>query len=188
MREKLKISTKGKVFLFGAVNPHRDLRKGGDLLEKAILSLPKFEGPEDEAPWFVAFGGKEFHYKTDNGYIRHGLGKLVGDGCLAEVYASADLFLCPSREDNLPNTCVEAIASGVPVLAFDVGGLSDIVVAGHSGYLVKPFDLENFSDSLCDAIHGRIPLGLPDACRQLALERFSPETQIKQMLKVYRGL
>ena len=42
--------------------------------------------------------------------------------------------------DNLPNTAVEATACGVPVIAFDVGGLSDIVEHKVNGYLAKPFD------------------------------------------------
>jgi glycosyltransferase involved in cell wall biosynthesis len=57
---------------------------------------------------------------------------------LAAHYASADLFLFPSRTETFGNVTTEAMASGLPVVAFDYAGAAQLVRDGHSGRLV-PF-------------------------------------------------
>lgn len=56
------------------------------------------------------------------------------------LYARADLALNPSTVDNMPNSVLEAFASGVPLVSTHVGGVPDIVDDGVSGLLVPPGD------------------------------------------------
>lgn len=63
------------------------------------------------------------------------LGWLSGDE-LAAAYASADVFVCPSVSETLGNVVVEAMASGLPVVAFDSEGVKDSVIHGVTGILV----------------------------------------------------
>ncbi|EFX02313.1 glycosyl transferase group 1 [Grosmannia clavigera kw1407] len=72
-------------------------------------------------------------------------GFQTGDA-LAESYASADLFLHCSVTETFGLVVLEAMASGVPVIARDEGGPSDTVVHGVSGFLVSPVDLDDFVD------------------------------------------
>ena len=60
-------------------------------------------------------------------------------------YSASDIFILPSRQDNLPGTGLEAHACGLPVAAFDIGGISDIVDHKITGVLVKPFDCESLA-------------------------------------------
>lgn len=131
-RDKHHLPIDKKIILFGAVNPS-DERKGGDLLADALSSIKN----KDE--YAVAIFGQK---RSGNfGEIdTYWLGSISSEKTLSEIYNCADLFCVPSRMDNLPNTAVEATACGVPVIAFDVGGLSDIVEHQVNGYLAKPFD------------------------------------------------
>jgi glycosyltransferase involved in cell wall biosynthesis len=58
-------------------------------------------------------------------------------------------MVIPSRQDNLPNTGLEAHACGIPVVAFNTGGLSDIIADRVTGALAEPFE----PASLAAAIH-----------------------------------
>jgi glycosyltransferase involved in cell wall biosynthesis len=68
---------------------------------------------------------------------------------LAAHYASADLFLFPSLSDTFGNVTLEALASGLPVLAFDVAAASDFVTDELDGRLIEPGDDAAFIDAAC---------------------------------------
>lgn len=68
----------------------------------------------------------------------------ISDNMLTSVYSAADMFVAPSLQDNLPNTVMEALACGTPSVAFDIGGMSDMIVHRENGYLAKPFDVDDF--------------------------------------------
>ena len=72
-------------------------------------------------------------------------GFRVGEA-LAEAYATADLFLHCSVSETFGLVVLEAFASGVPVVARDMGGPSDTVDDGVSGFLTPPDDLDAFVD------------------------------------------
>ena len=65
-------------------------------------------------------------------------------GCLDDEgprlrYSGGDVLVVPCRQDNLPQTSVEPIACGAPVVAFNIGGLPDTIEDRHTGRLVEPF-------------------------------------------------
>lgn len=51
-----------------------------------------------------------------------------------------DLFLYTSQWDGLPNVLLEAISVGLPIVASNVGGVSELIVSGETGYLIEPYD------------------------------------------------
>ncbi|KAI1371435.1 glycosyltransferase family 4 protein [Hypoxylon crocopeplum] len=74
-------------------------------------------------------------------------GFKVGEELMAH-YASADIFLHCSITETFGLVVLEAMASGVPVVARDEGGPSDIIQHGKTGYLVPPDDLEGFVEKV----------------------------------------
>jgi len=96
-----------------------------------------------------------------NGAAKGILDGLSGGPGLRALYSAADAFVLPSRQDNLPNTGLEAHACGTPVVAFNTGGLPDIVADRVTGALAEPFE----PASLAAAIRWV----LEDAPRRLAL-------------------
>jgi phosphatidylinositol alpha 1,6-mannosyltransferase len=67
---------------------------------------------------------------------------------LWEAYASADCFVFPSPSETLGNVVLEAMASGLPVLAVKEGGVLDNIVDGVNGLLVPPKDINAFRDGM----------------------------------------
>ncbi|MCX7591678.1 MAG: glycosyltransferase [Kiritimatiellae bacterium] len=114
------------------------------------------------------------------------LGHVSMPGILALAYNAADFVVVPSLQDNLPNTVLEAFASGTPVIGTAVGGLIDLVRPGLTGWLVPPAD----ATSLCEAIREAVSApGMRDTmsgnCRRMAEENFSDMHQAGEYLKVY---
>lgn len=67
---------------------------------------------------------------------------------LPEIYRSCSIFLFPTKFDNFPMACLEALASGLPVISSSVGGLPEIVKDGESGYLLPPGDRKGVLDAV----------------------------------------
>jgi len=64
----------------------------------------------------------------------------LGRDAMAALYRSADVVLNPSRVDNMPNSILEALACGVPLVSTDAGGIPYVVQHGRTAWLVKPGD------------------------------------------------
>jgi glycosyltransferase involved in cell wall biosynthesis len=67
---------------------------------------------------------------------------------LARLYASADICVLPSATETCGLVALEAMASGVPVIAADAGGLRDSIVPGETGILVPPHDASGFAAAI----------------------------------------
>jgi glycosyltransferase involved in cell wall biosynthesis len=102
------------------------------------------------------------------------MGHLHDDASMQALYSAADVFVIPSRQDNLPNTGLESLSCGVPVVAFDTGGLSDVIAHEKTGYLAKAFDTDDLAAGIRWVLNrqeGRAQL--KEQCRQEAIRRFS---------------
>lgn len=174
-RRRLGLSDDTRTLLFGAHDVTLP-RKGADLLGQALHALGSSAGPLE----LLAFGGGETFPAMPIPVRRTGW--ITGD--LATLYGGADVLLAPSRIDNLPNTVAEAAASGLPTVAFRVGGLPDLVCHRRTGYLAEPFDVADFVDGI------RWVLGERREALQPAVldgaRRLQPEAIVPAYLEAYR--
>lgn len=72
---------------------------------------------------------------------------------MVALYQSADVVLNPSRADNTPNSVLEALACGVPVVSTDVGGVPFLVEHGRTAWLVEPDTPETMAQGLARVLH-----------------------------------
>lgn len=71
---------------------------------------------------------------------------------LARIYAAADYYITPSLEDNLPNTVMEALACGTPVIAFHTGGIPEMVQHGFNGFLCEAHTAASLQSQIEEAL------------------------------------
>jgi glycosyltransferase involved in cell wall biosynthesis len=100
-----------------------------------------------------------------------------------------DVFAFPSRLEGSPNAILEAMATGLPIVATRIGGIVDLLEDGRTGLLVPPGDAEALATALgrilCDA---SFRAGLGSYARTRAVRDFSLSGSIARLIDVYRDL
>ncbi|MCE9631783.1 MAG: glycosyltransferase [Planctomycetia bacterium] len=138
VRRRLGLPEEGLGILLGSVSLD-EARKGAREAAAAIAALAahlRDAGHAGPSPFVLTYGSGT---ATIEGVpVRH-LGPLDEPGVIEAVHAS-DIHLTMTREDNLPNTVMEALACGVPVVGTAVGGLPDMIDDGINGWLVPRGD------------------------------------------------
>lgn len=136
-REALGLPRDKKLLLFGAVDATSDRRKGFLVLAEALRGLASNGLPDLEVVIFGASGSAD---AADFGLRQHFLGILRDDVSLSLAYSAADAVVIPSLQENLSNVVLEAMACGAPCIAFDIGGMPDMILHRDTGYLAEAAD------------------------------------------------
>jgi glycosyltransferase involved in cell wall biosynthesis len=117
------------------------------------------------------------------------LGYLDSDEDIRAAYAAADIFVLPSLEDNLPNTMLESMSCGTPVVAFDVGGIPDVVVNGVTGQLAPVGDIRKLGEAILSLVFDPDQRGvMGQNCRKVMVEGYSLTVQAQRYLELYQEL
>jgi glycosyltransferase involved in cell wall biosynthesis len=182
-RELLGLPADVPLLLFGAMGGGRDPRKGFDLLLQALKQLR--DEPRAQDMEFVVFGQRAPQSPPNLGFPIHYTGHLHDDVSLRALYSAADAMVIPSRQDNLPNTGVEAHACATPVIAFNTCGLPDIVEHQRTGYLAKAFETEDLAHGIAWVLAQRETGELGKQARERAVERFAASVVAEQYRAVY---
>jgi len=156
-------------------------QKGLDLAMQALAGIKDMEWE-----WRIAGDGPQMHMLKS---LAKELGidnRIVFLGWqsheqLMEQYKQANLFLFPSRHEGMPNAVLEAMASGLPVIASRIAGNEELVIDGKTGLLVPSEDIESLRDSLKKTLND-VPLReqMGRASRRHMEERYSWESTAQQ--------
>lgn len=184
-RQLMNLPTDCPLLAFGAMGGGQDPRKGMDLL---LAALDHLRGEFQDLQLLI-FGERAPRELPNLGFPIHYTGHLHDDLSLRILYSAADAMMIPSRQDNLPNTGVEALACGTPVIAFDTCGLPDIVTHQETGWLAKAFDTEDLARGiqwvLGDAARH---IMLSRQARRYAVDKFATSVVVPQYQKIYQKL
>lgn len=110
----------------------------------------------------------------------------IGDDDLARYYAASDVFVLPSKGgEGLPLVVLEALASGLPVIATRSGGHVEIIRDGETGYIVEPDDVVGIANHVVALSENRIGLSrMQERSREFAVQMLSWEHNVEQLLMV----
>ena len=186
IRRKLGWSVDKRVILFGAVNALQDRRKGFPYLAKALETV-----------------GSAYEHTAELRIMGWGKGGPGAYGCvpafyegspvtqedLAERFAAADIVVTPSEQEAFGLVAAEAQACGTPVLAFDHGGLSDIVEHGITGHLARPLDAADLARGLRILLdNDAILAAMAEAARDRAVRLYEPSQQAHAYIDLFDEL
>jgi glycosyltransferase involved in cell wall biosynthesis len=171
-RGLLGLSEEPSIILFGAIGGTRDDRKGFNLFVEAVNELAN----RGQIFRVVVFGERSSQVADALDTRVIFLGSLQDDLSLKLAYSAADVFVMPSKQENLGQTAIEAITCGRPVVGFNIGGNCDLISHLETGYLANPFDTEDLAAGIHWALNLPDPGAVSKACRARAEVLFNEET------------
>lgn len=108
---------------------------------------------------------------------------------VAEVMRQAQVFCLPSHGEGTPNSVMEALASGLPVVATTVGGIPDIVESSRTGILVEQGDVQGLAEALVSLLQDsdcRFRMG--EAAHEFARMHLDARKTVLRLVGLYREL
>jgi glycosyltransferase involved in cell wall biosynthesis len=134
----------------------------------------------------VVFGQGAPEAPPKLGFPIHYTGHLHDDLSLRALYSAADAVVVPSRQEAFGQTASEAHACGTPVIAFNVGGLPDIVVHRRTGYIAKALDPVDLATGISWLLSQQDGALLRSNARAWAVAQFASERIAREYRSVYR--
>ncbi len=188
-RRELGIPTDMQCILFGAES-HNEKRKGfADLISALRLCLSDASSAILLKKTTVLCFGEPDDELLDFELNIVSLGNIEHESRLRLAYVAADVFVLPSHEDNLPNTVLESLACGTPVLAYNVGGIPEAVRHQETGWLLTCGDTKALGQTLMEMLKNPDSLQTySKAARTDAVKKFAPLIQAQSYREVYQEL
>lgn len=183
-RKLLGLSPESFVVMFAAMNAS-DPRKGADLLEAALATLPS---RQRQQMTLLVMGGDVPQNYHRLGCHLVGLGRIGHDRLKAIAYAAADVFVSPARQEAFGLVLQEAMACGTPCVAFAVGGMPDLVRHEVTGLTATPEDASSLAAAIVRLMtDAPLRQQLGANARAVVLREYALERQAEQALAIYAG-
>ncbi|MGY8814396.1 MAG: glycosyltransferase [Gammaproteobacteria bacterium] len=185
VRDLFKLPHDKKIIMFGALSSIYNTRKGYQYLHQALEKfVTQFDVSNIE---IVIFGADKINNVPPGGLKIHCLGTIHDHQLLAKLYSVADVIVIPSLQDNLPNVMKEAMSCGIPCVSFAVGGMVDMVEHKITGYLAKPYDVNDLSNGIIWVLN--------NSCEELSTEvrrqaeiKYDPTSRVREYLNLYKSI
>jgi len=184
-RQKLGLDPDQKILLWAA-GGKGNYRKGYH------LALEALEGLQDGGavtPTLITMGGKEGWDQPENlNKVEH-YGYVRDPERQALIYAAADAFLCTTLADGQPQTALESLACGTPVIAFDVGPMPELVVNGKTGRIAPEISSQSLSTTIEEYYkQENLHNFMQENCRKEALEKYDLTRQTEAYIDLYKAI
>lgn len=160
-----------KYILYGAMNAVKDRRKGFNELLKALQTYQSlFDTSNTE---LIVFGAEGEIPTLQLDFPIKYIGMVRNDEDIAKLYTLADVMVVPSLTENLSNVIMESLSCGTPVVAFNIGGNSDMIDHMSNGYLAE--DEAQMAAGIAWCLDNNADGSLSRNARQKVLDNFTSE-------------
>ncbi len=154
-------------------------RKGFQYLVDAIKLI------EDTGIFLCSVGAKVEAIEGVKDHIN--LGSIKEEEKMSWVYSAADVFVIPSLEDNLPNTIVESLMCGTPVVGFTIGGIKEMIVNGVNGYLCEEISGESLMEGILKTLNKKSKFEREEV-RAHASKKYDINIMSQRYLELYKDI
>lgn len=176
-----------KLILFGAKGATSDRNKGFHLLAEAIRELVVSTGRDMIE--LVIFGSAEAGKLMNSGFTTHYVGWQHDDDSLARLYSAADVFILPSIQETLAYTVMESMACGTPCVAFNQGGVPDLIDHKQNGYLAQPYESDDLARGITWVLNNEDEQKrLSIQARQKVEQEFAVGKIVERHIELYQEL
>lgn len=176
---------KDKFLLLFAAAKLSDKRKGASFLVEACSLLKQKFGDRIE---IVLMGNSSEELSEAIPFKVNSLGYISDQSTMIAIYSSADLFIIPSLEDNLPNTIMESMACGTPCVGFKTGGIPEMIDHKVNGYIANYMDAEDIATGIQWVLGNKDQKALSAACVKKVRENYSEEIVSEKYLELYHSI
>jgi glycosyltransferase involved in cell wall biosynthesis len=165
-RTKHHLPNDGRPIILVSAHDLNDRRKGGTILPELLRELKT-------RPAVLVLMGQGNLQLEIPGIETVPLGFIREPRAQAEIYSAVDLMLHPAPVDNLPNVIIESLACGTPVVAYPVGGITEMVYPTRTGWLAGSLSPKGLAQTLDRALwQTKEGQTLRDSCRSFALAHY----------------
>lgn len=184
-REKLGLPPNEIILLWGAASLG-NLRKGYSYTARA-MELIQNKGKIE--PLLITMGNeKRMDEKFPLGKVKH-FGFVEDPDSQALMYNAADLFLCSTLADAQPQTVVESLACGTPVIAYDIGPMPELIQEGKTGFIAPDVSVESLAATLEEVLEDPEHLAeMGQSCREAAEQKYDLSKQTKKYIDLYENI
>jgi len=165
--------------LAGSMSYDEDRRKGFTFLAR-MMQL----GLIDEQ--ITIFGINRLNLVNNFKGVQY-LPRITDSSKLSELYKSSRCFLFTSEDENQSNIIAESMLNGCPVVAFDVGGNSELIQHKVNGYLAEPYSIIDLARGLKWVLENKEYRALSQNCIHYAREKTSPKLVSQNYLNVFKS-
>ncbi|MBP6385396.1 MAG: glycosyltransferase family 4 protein [Pseudarcicella sp.] len=184
---KLQISANKKHILFTSMRVEA-IGKGYAYFEKAMNIIKNNFAEQSQDIEILIFGEAKKSDFSSLPFKVNILGKLDNLETIALAYSAAFIFVIPSLEENLPNTIMESMACGTPVVGFNVGGIPEMIDHKKTGYLAQYKSAEDLAMGIYWSLYQADYNSLSTNSRKKVEENYSEKIVAQKYQELYKSL
>jgi len=184
-RKSLGLPLEGKIILWAA-SEKDNFRKGFHI---ALEAIDKLQETYSETPILITMGGSENKNISKKVQNQVDFGFVHDPKQQALIYSAADVFLCTTLADAQPQTALESLACGTPIITFAIGPMPDIVHEGKEGFITTDVTSQALSVAVIDFYNRRdLFPELRKNCRKKAERLYNLDKQTDRYIDLYEQI